>query len=725
MMFQYEDQRDPAPLYRREFTLEGPVRRARLHICGLGFYVATLNGKRVGDHVLDPVVTQYDRRVRYVSHDVTRLLQEGRNAMGVILGSGWYNGHTVEFWNLDRATWRDYPKLTLELEVQLKSGATFRLQSDTAWRVTDGPIRFEGLRNGEHYDARKERPGWDLPGYADQEWDPAIRVPGPGGLLEPQIAPPCRIMKTLTPVAFRKLASGATVFDMGQNMAGWVQLRVAGPAGTELVLRYAERITPDGDIDIKGYDRFVKSGEFQTDRYTLKGSGVETWEPNFTYHGFQYVRVEGLPEDPTLDTLRGRVVHTGFDEAGGVQTSLPVLNRLQECTRWAYIGNFVGFPADCPHREKNGWTGDAHLASETGLWNYDAATAYGAWLDTMADCQRPSGQLPCIVPCAGWGYNWGSGPAWDSALLLIPWYIYLYRGDMSHIKRLYPAMARYVAYLGTLATDHIVYFGLGDWAAVNSKNAAPSALTSTAYYYADVTLMARLADLTGRPQEAEAYRALAAQIRDAFNARFYKGDGVYADGQMTSLGCAVYQGLVEDDQRKAVVARLVEAVERNGGKVDFGILGAKFVPRVLLEHGHAALALGLFTQPEYPGWAYWLEQGATTLRENWDSADSQNHIMFGDLSACLYQYFAGITPDPEAPGFRRVLLRPHPVAGLDSIRAWHRAPTGIIRSAWQRDEQGVVRFEVEIPAGTTGRLHLPDGRVLELAAGTHSAYCGA
>ncbi|MFZ4396876.1 MAG: family 78 glycoside hydrolase catalytic domain [Kiritimatiellia bacterium] len=723
MMFQYADQLQPAPLYRKEFTLDSPVRQATLFICGLGYYVARINGQRVGDHVLDPGVSQYDRRVRYVTYDVTSLMRPGANAIGVMLGTGWYNGHTVEFWNLDRAVWRDYPKLTLELEVQLASGATFRLLSDGSWRVVEGPVRFDGLRNGEHYDARAERPGWDVPGYNDSEWEQAVIVPGPGGMLEPQVAPPCRVMQTLTPVSVRKLASGAAVFDMGQNMSGWAQLRVSGPAGTEVVLRYAERCTPEGDIDVAGMDRFVKSGEFQTDRYTLKGQGEEIWEPGFTYHGFQYVRVEGLPCEPALNTLRGRVVHTAFDEAGGVETSSETLNRLQACTRWAYIGNFVGFPTDCPHREKNGWTGDAHLAAETGLWNFGAASAYGEWLDSIADCQRPNGQLPAIVPCSGWGYNWGSGPAWDSVLILIPWYIYLYTGDRSHIDRLYPAMARYVAYLGTLATGHIVQFGLGDWCSVDKRN-VPAAITSTAYYYADTCLLARCARLTGRDREAADYEALAARIRAAFNAAFYRGNGVYADGQMTALACAVYQGLVEDDQRAAVVSRLAEAVERNNYKVEFGILGAKYVPRVLAGNGRADVALRLFTQPELPGWANWLSQGATTLRENWDGSDSQNHIMFGDISACLYQYFAGIVPDPEHPGFRRVTLRPQPVAGLDAICAWHRAPAGLIRSAWKRAGDKIV-FDVTLPDGIAGALHLPDGNVIELAAGHRQVSCHA
>lgn len=718
-MCDYNAPVSPAPLYRKEFALAEPVRQATLHVCGLGYGVARINGRRVGDHVLDPAVSQYDRHARYVSHDVTELVRAGANAVGAMLGNGWYNAHTGDFWGFERAPWRDYPKLILELEVQLESGAMFRLGSDATWRVVEGPVLFDGLRNGEHYDARAERPGWDSPGYDDGDWEQAVIVPGPGGTLEPQTGPPCRVMRTLRPVSVRTPAPGVAIYDLGQNMAGWAQLRVSGPAGAEIVLRYAEKLTAQGDIDQGNINTLINGGDCQTDRYTLKGQGEEVWEPGFTYHGFQYVRVEGLPAEPTLDNIRGRVVHTAFEEAGGFESSSETLNRLQDCTRRAYVGNFVGIPTDCPHREKNGWTGDAHLAAEVGLWNFDAASAYGRWIDSMVDCQRPSGQLPAIVPSGGWGYNWGSGPAWDSALVLIPWYVYLYTGNRSLIDRHYPAMARYLAYLGTLATDHIVPFGLGDWCNVDSERTAPAALTSTAYYYVDTRLLARFATLTGRDGEAAALQALAGRIRHAFNAAFYRGNGCYADGQTTAAACAVYQGLVDDDQRPAVVKRLAEAVARNDGKVDFGILGAKYVPRVLAENGHADLAFRLFTQPEFPGWANWLQHGATTLRENWDNSASQNHIMFGDIGACLYQYFAGIVPDPEHPGFSRVTLRPQPVAGLERVSAWHRAPAGIIRSAWQRDGGGLT-CDVTLPAGTAGELHLPDGRAVELRPGRQS-----
>ena len=706
----------PAPLLRRAFTVGGEVAQATLYICGLGYFVARLNGQRVGDHVLDPVVSQYDQRVRYVTHDVTALLANGENAIGVTLGNGWYNCHTPEVWHFDKASWRDYPKLIAELEITLASGETLRIASDTSWRVGEGPLRFDGLRNGETYDAREERTGWDSAGYDDSTWRQAAIVPGPGGLLEPQTATPCRVTETLKPVSLTTLASGAVIYDIGQNMAGWVQLHVAGEAGTEVTLTYAEKLGADGDLDMSNIDSFIKGGDCQTDRYTLSGAGDEVWEPSFVYHGFQYVRVTGLPGEATLDTLRGRVVHTDFAAVGEVACSDETLNRLQRCTLWAYRGNFVGIPTDCPHREKNGWTGDAQLAVETGLWNYDATSAYAEWIDTMVDCQRPSGQLPGIVPSTGWGYNWGSGPAWDSALIMIPWAIYVYTGDRALIDRHYPAMALYVDYLGSLATDDIVSFGLGDWCTVDMKDMAPASLTSTAYYYADTRLVARFAEMTGRADDAATYHELADRIRVAFNKTFYKGDGLYADGKMTSLACAVYQGLVEDSERAAVVARLAAAVEANDCKVDFGILGAKYVPRVLAEHGHADLAYRLFTQPEFPGWAHWLADGATTLRENWDNSASQNHIMFGDIGACLYQYFAGIVPDPAHPGFDRITLRPQVIDSLEWIRASHRIPAGTIRSAWQRDGE-TVTFHIELPPDSVGSLEVAGHPSIALSGG--------
>ena len=711
----------PAPLFRRELELAAPVREARASICGLGYYELYLNGIKVGDHVLDPTVTQYDRRVRYVTYDVTDLLEQGTNAVGVMLGNGWYNCHTPDVWHFDKASWRDYPKMICQLEVTLDDGRQTVVCSGPDWKVGDGPIRFDGLRNGETYDARCERLGWDRPGFDDSEWQHAAVVAEPGGVLELQVSPACKVVETITPVSMQEVRPGVVVYDLGQNIAGWAQLRANGSAGTEVTLRYAERLAEDGGIDQGNIDRLIKGGDCQTDRYILKGGEEEIWEPRFTYHGFQYVQVSGLPGEPTLDALRGRVVQTAFDQIGTFECSDDEVNRLQQCTLWAYRGNFVGIPTDCPHREKNGWTGDAQLAAETGLLNFDAAAAYLQWIETVVDTQRPSGQLPGIVPSAGWGYNWGSGPAWDSALLLIPWYIYLYTGDRTAIEQHYDSMKRYVDFCSRMATGHILSFGLGDWCHVDSERMAPPALTSTGYYYCDVRLLATFADLSDRSADCVRYSDLASEIRDAFSRRFYQGDGIYAGGEQTALACAVYQELVEDTERDAVVAKLVAAVKANGCRPDFGILGAKYIPRVLAENGHVELAYRLITQPGYPGWVHWLQQGATTLWESWNGESSRNHIMFGDISAWMYQYLAGVTPDASSPGFKHVAIRPQPVSALDWVRATHRSPHGPIRSAWKRTDSG-LELEIDLPPGTTGRLHLPTDRpeaVVEIDAGTH------
>lgn len=704
----------PAPYFRRTFVWEDQG-APQICLCGLGYYELYLNGRKVGDQVLDPVVTQYDQRVRYVVHDVADYLVPGRNVIGVVLGNGWYNCHTPNVWHFERASWRDYPKLLLQLEADgqpvLVSGAD--------WKVASGPILFDGLRNGETYDARKELGDWLDPDFDDSGWVRVALVPPPGGVLEEQTMPPCKVTRTLPVASQWQAPNGDTVYDLGQNMAGWARIAVVGEAGATVTLRYGERLNEDRSLSQERIEKHVQApGNFQTDRYTLKGQGTEVWEPRFTYHGFQYVQasIEGQAK---IECLEGRVVHTAFESAGEFSCSDGTVNRLQRCTLWAYVSNFVGIPTDCPHREKNGWTGDAQLAAETGLWNFASASSYAEWLDSIVDTQRPSGQLPGIVPTCSWGYNWGSGPAWDSVLLLLPWYVYLYTGDDSLIRRYYEPMRRYVDYCTAMSDGgHLVSFGLGDWCHVDRKRIVTPILTSTAYYYADAMLLARFAAMTGRTGEATHYKTLASDIRAAFNRRFYRGNGVYADGEQTALGCALYQGLVEDSERALVVQRLVEAVEGNQCRPDFGILGAKYVPRALADHGHADLAYRLITQPEFPGWVDWLKRGATTLWESWEIASSLNHIMFGDISAWMFQYLAGLAPDPEHPGFAHTLVQPHPVPGLDWVKADHQTPHGPIQVAWTRQDSSFT-LDLTVPAGTTATVVLPDTSRRQVTGGIH------
>ena len=702
----------PAPFFRRVFSWSSSGKSASISICGIGYYELYLNGRKIGDHVLDPVFTNYDKRVRYVVYDVTEYLTAGNNIIGVILGNGWYNCQTPDVWHFDKASWRDYPKLLLQMESEEKCA----LISDESWKTAAGPIIFDSLRNGETYDARLEFDGWLKPDFDDSNWQNAARVNPPGGILCEQTMPPCKVMQTL-PAAGKWETAGATVYDFAQNLTGWIRVTVEGNAGTELIIRYGERLTEARGVDQAHIGIFILGGDCQTDRYLLKGGEQEIWEPRFTYHGFQYVSV-AIAGTAEIINIEARMVHTSFPSAGNFSCSNETLNRLQQCTVWSYISNFTGIPTDCPHREKNGWTGDAQLAAETGLFNFAAAPAYNQWMDSFADTQRPGGQLPGIVPSCGWGYNWGSGPAWDSAFILIPWYVYLYTGDKSAIVSHYPAMKQYVDYCSSMADDNIVSFGLGDWCHIDRSRITEAALTSTAYYYIDSLLLAKFAGITGRAGDQQKYSALAGSIKASFNRRFYRGGGIYGKGEQTALACAIYQELVDESEKAKTVERLVKAVNDNGGKPDFGILGAKYVPRALAENGHAGLAYNLITQPEFPGWAYWLKQGATTLWEDWTGGNSLNHIMFGDISAWMYQYLAGITPDPANPGFRHVFIKPHPVPGLKWARGEHSIPEGTIVSAWRQDAD---KFELEavIPSGVTATVILPDGRTVELPPGTH------
>jgi alpha-L-rhamnosidase len=703
----------PAPFFRKKFAIERKLADAEISICGLGYYELYINGRKVGDHVLDPVVTQYDKRVRYVVYDVAEYLVHGENVIGVILGNGWYNCHTAEVWHFDKASWRDYPKFSLGLKADNRTV----LISDTTWKCSSGPIVFDGLRNGETYDARLELDGWLSPDYDDSTWQHVARVAPPGGILEEQTMPPCKVMQTIPYCEQWCTPTGDKLYDFGQNLTGWVRIEVSGDAGAELVIRYGERLKADRSIDQEHIGMYILSGDVQTDRYILKGSGEEIWEPRFTYHGFQYVQISVVGK-AEIHQIEARFVYTSFEQTGQLLCANTVLNDLQECTLRSYRGNFTGIPTDCPHREKNGWTGDAQLAAETGLFNFNAASSYEHWIDSLADIQRPGGQLPGIAPSAGWGYNGAGGPAWDSALLLIPWYIYLYTGRTYAIKKHYNAMKKYVDYCSRMADDNIVSFGLGDWCHVDKKRIVDVALTSTAYYYVDALLIAKFAELQGHTEDWRCYTELAAEIKKAFNKRFYRGAGIYAKGEQTAMACALYQGLVDHEEKSKVVQKLVDAVNQNNVKPDFGILGAKYVPRALGENGYVALAYKLISQSDFPGWGYWLKQGATTLWENWNGEASRNHIMFGDISAWMYQYLAGIRPDPENPGFKNIIIQPNPVPGLKWVRATCKTPAGEISVSWKLIENS-FKLDIELPEHITAIVKMPDETISMIKHGKH------
>jgi len=699
----------PAPLLRQTFSVGAKVKRARAYICGLGYYELHLNGAKIGNHLLDPGYTRYDKRALYVTYDVTEALRPGRNALGVMLGTGWYDVHTRAVWDFHQAPWRAAPKLLMQLKIDYADGRSEIIATDSSWRVSTGPVAFDSIYGGETYDARREKPGWDTAGYDDADWGRAPTVEAPAGQLAAQAMPAIQADRVLQPVGVTEPKPGVFVFDFGQNFAGFAELRVRGPAGAKVVMKYSERIDPNGMIDRAEIQQHVlhmdTNQQYQTDTYILKGKGRETWHSRFDYHGFQYVEVTGFPGKPTRDSLRGIFIHSAVRPAGEFSCSNPMFNRIWQAGRWSYLSNLQGIPTDCPHREKNGWTGDAHLAAEQGLFNYAAQAVYTKWINDLDDEQRPSGELPGIVPTSGWGYQWGNGPAWDSAFLHIPYYLYEYCADRRILCDHYAGLKRYVDYLTTKATNGIVSIGLNDWAPY--KTTTPADITSTAYYYRDAQIVALAAQLSGRAAEAKTYAELAASIRKAFNEKFYHADtGSYGNGSQTSLSCALYQGLVEPANRQRVLDNLVAAVDRCNGHIDTGILGAKYLLNTLTDNGRADVACRIASQKDLPSWGWWLAQGATTLWEEWNGSASRNHIMYGDISAWFYKTLAGINPDLSAPGFGHFFIKPNLVGDLTSARASYESVRGRIVSNWEiRD--GRFQLRVTIPANTTATVWLP------------------
>lgn len=698
-----------APMLRLSFKLDGKIKQARAYICGLGYFELYLNGQRVGDHLLDPGYTRYDRRALYVTHDVTRYLARGENTVGVLLGNGWFNVPNKAAWDFDKAPWRSAPKVLCQIEVEFADGRRTIIGSDGSWKSADSPIIYNTIYSGEIYDARREQSGWNDVRFDDSKWDSALLVEPPKGILVSQIMPPIRATKTLTPVKITEPRPGVFVFDFGQNMAGYAQLNVRGPAGTKVLMKYGERLATDGLVDqyaiARHVHRFDSNQIFQTDSYLLKGEGRESWHSHFSYYGFRYVEVAGFPGRPGNDALAAAFIHSDVPETGHFECSNPLLNRIWSIARWAYLSNLQGIPTDCPHREKNGWTGDAHLAAEQAMFNYFPAAVYEKWLNDLGDEQQPDGRLPGIVPTSGWGYTWGNGPAWDSAFLLIPYYQYVYYGDTENFRRHYDGMKRYVDYLTSRATNDIVNIGLNDWAPWKTKTGA--AITDTAYYFVDTKIVALAAKLLGKTDDARQYAELAARIQKSFNAKFYQPDtGLYDNGSQTALSCALYQGLVEPENKSRVLTNLVAAVEKENGHIDTGILGAKYLLNALLENGRADVAYRIVTQKDKPGWGWWVEQGATTMWEHWDGSASQNHIMFGDVVAWFYKALAGINPDPAAPGFKHFFITPQVVGDLTSARGEYDSIRGKIVSDW-KVAKGEFVLSLTIPANTSATVSLP------------------
>ena len=709
---------EAAPYLRKDFHAEKKVKQARVYISGMGLYELSINGEKVGDHVLDPAFTNFDERVHYISYDVTSHLQAGENTLGVLLGNGWYNMDSRAVWGFNKAPWKDRPTCLLQLEIEYEDGSVEKVVSDESWKAAPSPTVYNDIRQGEKYDATLEIPGWNRPSFEDASWSPVRVKNGPLGQLKAQMIPANKVMREITPVSVKSPAPGVYLVDMGQNMAGWIELKVEGESGEVIKMKFGEALKADGTLDQYNIARHHRETELQVAEYTLKGSGTELWEPKFTYYGFQYVQIEGYPGKLSTADITGKVVHTSFEQSGSFSCSNDIINKINHASEWSYISNFLGYPTDCPQREKNGWTGDAHLSAETGLLMFKPQSAYTKWLYDCQDAQTEAGLLPGIVPTSGWGYTMGGkqdgyGPAWDGAYIWVPWYMYLYSGDTEVLRSHYENMKRGISFMTEKAEGHILDIGLGDWVYINSY--APRDLTSTACYYDLTSKLSQVASLLGKQEDAELYKQLAGEIKSAFNGKFYRAkEKTYADSEQTSLAAALYFDMVPSKDVKKVAGTLAEVIIKNDGLLDCGVLGAKWIPHTLSDNGYADLAYQISTNTRYPGWGYWMEQGATTLWEdfNMESLDnSRNHMFFGDIVHWWYKELTGIRPDPNHVGFKHFSIQPFFPESLEFAKATHDCMYGQIRSEWKRVGEDIT-LVIEVPANTTSTIVLPKGKLV-------------
>jgi alpha-L-rhamnosidase len=667
----------------------GPVARARAYIAGVGYYELRINGVRVGSSVLDPAWTTYDKRVLYATYDVTPYVRNGANVIGVMLGQGWFGSRALLF----------------QLDVELANGSHVEVVSDTTWKAKNGPIVSDSLYNGEVYDARLETPGWDRIDFDDSSWSAAKTVPGPKGVISAEMMPPIRNVDTLVPLSMRTPKPGVYVYDMGQNMSGWAELRVRGPRGAAVKMRFAELADDDGSIN-RDNIRAAKA----SDTYILRGEGEEVYEPRFTYHGFRYVEVTGYPGTPSLDSIRGRVVHSAVEPIGSFVASKQILNQIQRLIRWSQLTNLFGIPTDCDQRdERQGWMGDAQVTAEEAMMNFDMAAFYTNFVRDIRDVQASDGTITDTVP-----HRYGSrpaDPAWGTAFPLICWYMWQQYGDRRILEQNYESLKKYIEFLRSRAPDNVLrYSYYGDWVAVEHT---PGEVVSDAYYYYDVEILRDIAGILGKSADSQGYAQLADQIRTAFNQAFLDSKtGTYANGTQTADALALFLGLVPSDHRGEVAEHLTNDITYgHNTHVTTGFIGVKVLMPALTEIGRSDLAYELAVQRTYPSWGYMVENGATTLWELWEnkrgpSMNSHDHAMFGSVGAWYYNALAGINVGADGAGYRHIRIEPQVVEDLHWVSATVETIRGTVSSSWTHSP-GEIKLEVTIPVNSDAKVVVP------------------
>ncbi|MCW8375935.1 family 78 glycoside hydrolase catalytic domain [Streptomyces justiciae] len=702
----------PAPLLRRAFTVRKRISRARLHISGLAYYEAEINGRRVGRQVLDPGFTDYDETVLYAVHDVTELLRRGENAIGVTLGRGFFGMTTPNVWNWHRPPWHGEPRLLAQLEIDHPDGSRTTVASDGEWRITDGPTLSNSLYAGETYDARRAPHGWTRPGFDDSAWRAAGEQQAPRGTLKAQPHDPIEVIETVRPTAISELRPGVYVVDMGRTMAGWTRLTVRdAEAGTLVRLVHGEKLKDDGSVHAEtGH----VPGRFQTDEYVCAGGGAEeTWEPKFSYKGFRYVEVHGLPARPSPEQVLGRLVHTRVDEVSSFTCSEPFYEWLDGAMRRTVLNNLHGIPTDTPMYEKNGWTGDAQLGTPVMAYAFGAHRFLSKWLGDLADSQTGEGQLPVIVPSGGWGYGeLGPSPEWTTVYPFVVREMYRAYGDERVAREHWATLIRYLDWELARLRDGLAVTALGDYLPPGYGGNPPedTRLTATAYLRRALLHTAELGELLGEDEVVSRYREAAERLKTAFNEAFLSPEGHYRTAQdpdyrQTSNAIPLAFDLVPAGARASVLDSLVADIEARGNHLNTGCLGTSVLLKVLCAHGRPDVAHAVATQRTYPGWGYWQDNGADTMWEMWPlDSRSRDHYFQGTVAQWVYENVAGLRPGDA--GYRTFSVRPDARTGVDWARTSIRTVRGEAAVSWSRLDRE-LRLSVRVPVGATAEVHVP------------------
>ena len=706
-----------ARYFRKEFDASQKPVKATMYISGLGFYKLFINGKTIGEQEFAPTPTDYSKVVKYNTFDVTDELIQGKNALAVTLGNGRY-------FSMRQPGVRHFgfPKMILQLELTYADGSKQTVASDDSWKVTaDGPIRANNEFDGEEYDATMELPGWNTTGFDDSKWLQAELVQAPGGKPEAQLNRNMKIMETIRPVAVTQPKPGMYILDMGQNMVGWVAMRVKGKAGDRVKLRFSEVLQDDGTLYLANI-----RGALVTDVYTLKGTDTELFEPVFTYHGFRFVEITGYPGTPTINDFRGKVMYDEMEVTGQFETSNETLNQIYKNAYWGIRGNYRGMPTDCPQRdERMGWLGDRAVGSHGESFIFGNNNLYAKWLDDIAQAQREDGSIPDVAP--NYWSIYSDNMTWPGAFVIIANMLYEQYGNTEPIAKHYDSMKKWMTYMrGKYMKDDIMTKDTyGDWCMppelpelIHSKDPArktDAAVLGTTFYYRMLFLLERFANLLDKPADAKTFADEAVVVKNAYNEKYFnKETAQYSNHTVTANLLSLCYGMVPDGFADKVFQNIVDKTEKEfDGHVSTGLVGIQWLMRGLSERGRADLAFRIATNRDYPSWGFMIENGATTIWELWNgnTADpgmnSHNHVMLlGDLIVWFYEYLAGIQNAQGSAGFEKIVMRPYPVEGLDYVKASYHSIHGLIKSNWQKKDN-VFQWEISVPANTTATVYIP------------------